>query len=102
MCEDIKKFVSEMSKQKFHAVKFSNKVAKLVQLTLPGGGKLEYINHIASPKAMKPAAKIVKKKTLKKRVRKNKIIQHSHQSKHQSFEEFPVSIKWFWSLRDIE
>lgn len=70
MCEDIKKFVSEMSKQKISCGKIQQQGwGQLVQLTLPGGGKLGvYQPRHARPKAKKPAAKkIVKKKALKKR-----------------------------------
>lgn len=41
MCDDIKAFVQEMSKQKIVCSEIQNQAwGQLVQLTLPGGGKL--------------------------------------------------------------
>jgi len=72
MCDDIKAFVQQMTKQKIACGEIQNQGwGQLVQLTLPGGGKLGvYQPRHASPKPMKVKAKAsqkVSKKTIAKK-----------------------------------
>jgi hypothetical protein len=55
MCDDIKAFVQQMSKQKIACSKIQNQgYGRFVQLTLPGGGRLGvYQPRHARPKPMK-------------------------------------------------
>jgi hypothetical protein len=66
MCDDIKAFIQQMGKQKIACSEIQNQGwGQLVQLTLPGGGKLGvYQPRHARPKAMK--IKAATSKTAKK------------------------------------
>lgn len=73
MCDDIKVFVKQIKKQKIVCSKIQNQGwGQLVQLTLPGGGKLSvYQPRHVRPKPMKPKGKssdLASKKVAGKRI----------------------------------
>ena len=74
MCDDIKKFIQQMSKQKIACTEIQNQGwGQLVQLTLPGGGKLGvYQPRHARPKPMK--IKTTSNKTVSKKATPQKPI----------------------------